>query len=252
MQTSEQINEIATALAKAQGELKPAVKDAVNPAYRSKYADLASVWAACHEAFPKHGIAIVQDLRAEDGCVSVITRLAHASGQWMEFGPFHVPLAKQDAHGVGSAATYAKRYALCAAVGVSADEDDDGNAAVGETPAPRSQTKKPPYTGSEPPFEYKPPRAVQSAPRGVQTVQSPVLESAISEENREFYLGAIRRAADKYKLTPEERMVMQEHFLDGQNPGKADLVKVHKLYLFLGDDQGVKDWRNEQKSGATA
>lgn len=129
MVTSESINEIAGALAKAQGEMAPAVKDAMNPAFRSKYADLAAVWAACCPALTKHQIATVQDATLCERGVSVTTRLIHATGQWMEFGPLTVPMSKQDAHGVGSATTYARRYGLSAALGIVAD-DDDGNAAV--------------------------------------------------------------------------------------------------------------------------
>src|SRR5262249_10874433 len=117
-----------------QSLLKPAVKDAVNPAYRSKYADLTAVWEACREPLTQCGLAVWQDVTNGDGGISVLTRIAHASGQWVEFGPLTVPLAKQDAHGVGSATSYAKRYALSAAIGVVAEEDDDGNAAVAPTP----------------------------------------------------------------------------------------------------------------------
>lgn len=134
MKTSEQINEIAGALAAAQGALKPAVKDAVNPAYRSKYADLASVWEACREALPKHGLAAVQDVTNVDGGVAVTTRIVHKSGQWIECGPLEVPMAKPDAHGLGSAVSYGKRYALSAVLGVVSEEDDDGNGAVSGAP----------------------------------------------------------------------------------------------------------------------
>lgn len=135
MTTSEQIHEIATALAAAQGQLKPAIKDATNPAFRSKYADLTAVWDAVRGPLSGHGIAVVQEaITVEDG-VAVITRLIHSSGQWLEFGPLTVPVAKRDAHGVGSATSYAKRYALSAAVGVvSEEDDDDGNAAVKAKP----------------------------------------------------------------------------------------------------------------------
>jgi hypothetical protein len=129
MQTSEQINEIAAAGAKAQAELRPALKDATNPHFSSKYADLAAVMEASR-VYARHGIAIWQDVQVTAEGVAVLTRLTHASGQWLEFGPFAVPVSKRDAHGVGSAATYAKRYALCAALGIAADEDDDGNAAA--------------------------------------------------------------------------------------------------------------------------
>lgn len=130
MRTSEQINEVAAALAKAQGDMQPALKDSENPHFRSKYADLAAVWQAWHAVGPTNGIATVQDVTTEERGVAVVTRLLHSSGQWLEFGPLTVPLAKFDAHGVGSATSYAKRYGLSAAVGVVAEEDDDGNAAA--------------------------------------------------------------------------------------------------------------------------
>lgn len=128
MVTSEQTNEVATALAKAQGAMHPAIKDANNPAFRSKYADLTSVWEACREPLTKHGLSVLQDVTTTPEGIQVTTRIAHSSGQWIELGPLTVPLDKPTAHGVGSATSYARRYALSAAVGVVAD-DDDGNAA---------------------------------------------------------------------------------------------------------------------------
>lgn len=138
MKTSEQINELATAMAKAQGALKPAAKDSINPHYQSRYADIASVWEACREAFPPNGLAIFQDVTNEERGISVTTRIIHTSGQWAEFGPLYVPLAKQDAHGVGSACSYGRRYALSAATGV-VSEDDDGNTAVGSDAHARAE-----------------------------------------------------------------------------------------------------------------
>lgn len=133
MQTSEQINEIAAALAKAQAEMTGAKKDSANPHFRSTYADLASVREACMAALNKHNIAVIQSPRGVviDGqfCVELETRLVHASGQWVA-DTLTVPVAKVDAQGVGSATTYARRYALAAFTSV-APEDDDGEAAVG-------------------------------------------------------------------------------------------------------------------------
>lgn len=132
MNTSEQVNELAMALAKAQGQIKGAVKDAENPHFRSKYADLASVWDACRDSLSANGLSIVQSPRgiqttAGGWAVELETRLLHSSGQWMA-DTLTVPVGKADAQGVGSAVTYARRYALAAFVGV-APEDDDGNAA---------------------------------------------------------------------------------------------------------------------------
>jgi hypothetical protein len=129
MQTSENINELATALAKAQGSLEGAKKDSANPHFKSKYADLASVWDACRDALSKNSLSVVQ-LPGEcaDGKIEMTTMLLHSSGQWIS-ERLTIPLAKVDAQGYGSAVTYARRYALAAAVGI-APEDDDGNAAV--------------------------------------------------------------------------------------------------------------------------
>lgn len=138
MKTSDQINEIAGALAKAQATMTPAIKDATNPAFRSKYADLTAVWEACRKPLTANGIATVQDVEATENGIAVTTRLTHTSGQWIEFGPLVVPTAKKDAHGVGSATSYGRRYALSAAVGIVSD-DDDGNAAVGRQQARQEQ-----------------------------------------------------------------------------------------------------------------
>lgn len=128
IETSESTAKLDAALAKAQGEIEAAAKDKVNPAFRSKYADLSSVWAAIRPALSKHGIAITQwPIHSEDGRLHIVTRLAH-DGEWIR-AHFSIPVQKQDPHGYGSATTYAKRFSLAAAVGVVADDDDDGNAA---------------------------------------------------------------------------------------------------------------------------
>lgn len=128
MQRSESINEIAQALAKAQGHMRYAAKDSANPFFKSKYADLTSVWEACRESLSLNNIAVVQTPVATEGGVAVETMLCHASGQWMS-EVLELPVAKDDAQGIGSAITYARRYALASFVGV-APEDDDGNAAA--------------------------------------------------------------------------------------------------------------------------
>lgn len=110
--------------------MKPAIKDAKNPAFRSTYADLSAVIDAMREPYTSNGLTVWQDVELTETGVAVTTRLAHTSGQWIEFGPLTVPLSKRDAHGVGSATTYAKRYALCAALGIATEEDDGNQAAT--------------------------------------------------------------------------------------------------------------------------
>lgn len=129
MTQSPEINELASALAKAQAQIEGALKGRENPHFRSKYADLGAVWDACREPLTKQGIAVVQPVgRAEDGSYFTITRLVHSSGQWMQDDGIPLLLSKQDMQGLGSALTYSRRYGLMSMVGI-APEDDDGNAA---------------------------------------------------------------------------------------------------------------------------
>lgn len=134
MKTSQEIVEITKALLQAQKAIKPARKDSTNPHLKSKYSDLATVWDAIKEPLSANGLVIMQDVTALDNYLLIETRIVHISGQWMEFGPFKVPVGgKGDAQAYGSSCTYGRRYAVCAALGVvsSDDIDDDGEASVG-------------------------------------------------------------------------------------------------------------------------
>ena len=134
MNKSESIAGLAAALAKAQGQMKGAVKDSANPFFKSKYADLASVVEAIRAAFSANGLSYIQTVEPSDKDeVRVETTLLHASGEWISCGVLSLPVSKADAQGYGSALTYARRYSLSAAVGV-APEDDDGNAASAAKP----------------------------------------------------------------------------------------------------------------------
>lgn len=142
MQKSEQINELATALAKAQASVKAALKDHSNPFFKSKYADLSSVWEACRKALSENGLSVSQLPSTGEGqAVGLETMLLHSSGQWLS-EKMTAPVAKWDAQGIGSAITYLRRYALAAMVGVVADEDDDGEKAVGRNGSGKAEIVK--------------------------------------------------------------------------------------------------------------
>ena len=128
MNKSESIKELATALAKAQGEFSGAVKDSSNPFFKSKYADLQSVVSAIKPSLSKHGLSFIQINHDGESAAGVETVILHASGEFISTGVISVPVSKQDAQGYGSAITYARRYSLQTAFGI-APEDDDGNAA---------------------------------------------------------------------------------------------------------------------------
>ena len=129
-----EVNEIAKALAKAQSEMSHAKMDGVNPHFKSKYATLAAVQDACKSALNKNGIAYLQYSHDCDNGVKIETIFYHESGQQLSAGIVFVPADKFNAHGLGSAMTYAKRYSLATACGISADDDDDGNQAVANAP----------------------------------------------------------------------------------------------------------------------
>lgn len=128
IQQSDSIAALAAALSKVQATVEGALKDSNNPHFKSKYADLSSVWAACRDQLTAHGLSVVQfPGEMVDNRMTMTTQLSHESGEWMR-GTLSIPLTKTDAQGYGSAVTYARRYALAAVVGVC-PEDDDGNAA---------------------------------------------------------------------------------------------------------------------------
>jgi len=141
------LKELATAMAKAQAEIKAALKDSKNPHFKSSYADLTSVWDACRTALTKNGLSVVQNPNYEGDEEWLETRLLHASGESIS-GRYPLRPQQQTPQGYGSALTYARRYSLAAMVGVVADEDDDGNAASQRgnyeppaRPAPKAEDK---------------------------------------------------------------------------------------------------------------
>lgn len=140
MRTSDSINDLASALAQAQAEMKPASIDATNPHFRSRYATLASVWEAARPVLSKHKLAIVQTLEAGEQ-LALETRLVHASGQWVA-SSMPLLIDKQTMQGLGSAVSYARRYSIAALIGIVADEDDDGNEASASAPPVKKETVK--------------------------------------------------------------------------------------------------------------
>lgn len=124
---SESIVKLAIALSKMQSELEPLKKDSSNPYFKSKYADLSSVWDVLREPLTRNGLAVIQEPGTYENKLVLYTTLIHISGEYIR-SAFEIPVLKQDPQGYGSAITYARRYTLQAITGL-APEDDDGNAA---------------------------------------------------------------------------------------------------------------------------
>ena len=126
---SESTAAIAAALAKAQGQIRPAVMDRDNPYFKNRYATLTALWDAARAALAANGLAVAQTTDVDaNGNVALITTLMHASGEWIG-GVYPVRAADNKPQSLGSAITYARRYAFAAILGLVSDDDDDGNAA---------------------------------------------------------------------------------------------------------------------------
>lgn len=128
IETSNDIGEIAKAIAQAQAQLDNVSKNSVNPHFKSKYADLAAAADAARPAFAAAGVAIIQAPTTRGHLVRITTLFAHGSGQWMR-STLGMKPTKTDPQGVGAAITYARRYSLLAMTGLAPEEDDDANRA---------------------------------------------------------------------------------------------------------------------------
>ncbi len=151
MKTSEALNELAAALAKAQGEIRNPGKDKTATVemktggkYTYQYGDLAGITDALRKPFADNGLCHVQFVSNDPGEVHITTRIMHASGQWIE-SSMTMPVSDHRPQTLGSAVTYGRRYSLGALAGIASEQDDDGAAAQeAATPPPRQNTPRKP------------------------------------------------------------------------------------------------------------
>lgn len=191
MSQSELINDLAAALSKAQGEMQAAIKDKINPFFKSSYADLGSVWDAARPVLSKYGLCIMQttELLSDGSKIVMVTTLAHTSGQWVKS---YLPLnpSKNDSQGVGAALTYLRRYSLSAIVGVVCDDDDDGETSVGRGKSQHNQNNQHSQQSQHSQ------QHTQSAPDRLGKAEIIALTSLIStldEENSKSFLDWIKK-----------------------------------------------------------
>lgn len=217
MNQSAELKDLISALAKAQGVLKPAVFNRTNPHFRTKYADFTSCMDACRAPLSENGLAVIQYCDTIDGKLNLITVLAHVSGQWMR-SLFPLIPSKMDSQGIGSAMTYAKRYSLCGMVGIVADEegDDDGEAAVGrfkaaeKIPLPAVNPIVPTYKdllislekdGMDTSYLQK---YLKDLAQNKEQDVSKIIESAMLPQIANKFKECYAKAMEKYKANEEE------------------------------------------------
>jgi hypothetical protein len=126
MKTSDAIDQLFTALAAAQGEMKDATFNRENPHFKSQYADFSAIREATR-VLSKHGIAVTQGpQQTPEGWMYQSTLVHGKSGQWVEH---ELPITLGTPQQMGSLMTYLKRYLLSGQTAVAADADDDGEVA---------------------------------------------------------------------------------------------------------------------------
>lgn len=192
---SEAINEISAALAKAQGQIEGASKGKVNPAFKSKYADLASIWDACREALSTNGLAVLQIPNETPDGMLLTTMVTHSSGQWFR-SSYPVRPVQATPQGLGSAITYARRYALMAMVGI-APEDDDGEAAMGRAHQPPANVQPAPQRSAPPALDAdKQNKELRgSQERAAETIKRAIAETTNQEELKTNYIASSKLIA---------------------------------------------------------
>jgi hypothetical protein len=246
MAMSSEIGKLAEALAKAQMEIKGAIKECKNPFFNSRYADLATVWDACREPLSKQGLAVIQTTDGTPDQMVILTTLAHSSGQWIRgrlvIKPIASRVSKDDPRleitpqTIGSCLTYGRRYALAAIVGV-APEDDDGNSASGKQPVEfRKQStpvvdqmlktgqalKVPPVQKSEPVPEIQ----KESIPKGLNTLME---LTGVRLEELKVYLEGKNFIPKAGKISDLKKHVLDQMTEDGNWDKVVNKIKVARI-----------------------
>jgi hypothetical protein len=248
METSEQVHEIAGALAKAQGEIKAAAKDRENPFFNSRYATLDSIREACVGPLSSHGVAVLQGVSATPETVTVTTMLVHTSGQWVKEALSLVP---RDAspQAAGSAITYARRYGLAAMVGVTAEEDDDGNAAQHTKKlTPAQQFRKPPVV-TAPVQEIGKPDRPQTTPEAHETESRALFPTPAEGAERAMLIKDAKRLKVKLKLTDDQSATIGGTYLgETVTLAEAALGDLTKMVNFLRTRAQEPTWEKRNES----
>jgi hypothetical protein len=172
MTKSDNINELISALVKAQADFKTAKKDSKNPFFKSNYADFESVVTATRDSLLKNSLCVIQTTSYVGDLAVLHTTLFHSSGQFIT-GEYPISAPIMDAQKMGSAMTYAKRYAYSAIVGAVTSDDDDGEKAQDRGIKYKQEVKQ----------ESKPPATAQQA------IES--LRKTVSEKPKEDYSGYV-------------------------------------------------------------
>jgi hypothetical protein len=203
--SSEQTDKIDAAVAKAQARIRAAGKNAINPHFKSRFADLASIVDACRAPLAESGVAVIQAASSEGKAITVTTRLA-CSGQYYE-SDLTVDAAQAGPQALGSAVSYLKRYGLAAMAGVATGDDDDGESAEGRgDPGPGPDPQRPRQASTPSADALQKPMI----PQGVVDLWVRAGEKWPSDKDREREFGAARLRVFGSNPPPKEKWGAKE------------------------------------------
>lgn len=226
MNKSEDIRNLAKALVEFQAEVKNPANTAINPHFKSKYAPLNEILNEVRPKLAKHGLSVLQSPSGDGEKIVIKTLLMHTSGEWIEGCPLTLRADRPTAQGAGSAITYGRRYALSAILGISSEDDDDGNNAEPKTEQKNTQKQELPKAPQQPQKpEYQPPPQQTADP--------------ISEPQRK----KIYAMTKKIGLQPDDvKTIMQERY--GVSESKALTKKQATDFIeYLGKlESGELTW----------
>jgi hypothetical protein len=219
MNKSDGLKSFATAMCLFQGEVKNPPKSAENPFFKSRYTTLDTLIDTAKPLLMKNGLSYLQSCSGDGSNIIVTTLLMHNSGEWIESDPLTLKADKATAQGAGSAITYARRYALAAALGLASDEDDDGNGAEGDK-AKKSQN---------PPQDNKP---VGNDSNKTEPQQGGKNDSGASDtisEAQAKRMFALSQGSTKEEKADNVRLVIKSYgYEKSTNVKKVDYEKICK------------------------
>lgn len=218
MNHSEQLDKLASALAKAQGLIEGAKQDSDNPYFKSKYADLHTVMKACKQPLADNGLSIVMTYEVENDKNYLTTMLLHESGQWIK-GKMLIPVGKPDAQSLGAATTYCRRFSLSALVGISTYDDDGEEASKPHREQPARHMTKP--------EGHKTPELKSEGLPGLRDLQKVVCGKGllVGEDDVEQFLTVL---VEKYPTKTKQELLSSALSSDEQKDKFADSMMKWK------------------------
>jgi len=225
------MKELAKAVSNVQNTIKSIVPEAENPYFKSKYATLGNIWDMLRhtKVLESNGLCIIQKCITENGLIGIETHIIHhPTGQTIN-DRLLLPIVKQDPQASGSAITYARRYSLCAMLGITiADEDDDGNIATNKQ-VPVNQEVKHTVASVISPIPPKPPINYNA--------KATIKYSDVSKHMQ------MDESANTKPLTEIEKRFEIEKMLC-ELFGKSELPKSIKSVTYFKDNKGVEHFKD--------